>query len=76
VSINTTAESTFSLLFCRQTSEWRTHQVRGNKKYEATIENLESGKEYEMMVLSQDSYNDGLFSKSFRYRTKGLNENA
>lgn len=51
--------------------EWRTHQVRFHNKYESTIENLEPGKEYEFMVLSQDRHNDGLFSKAFRYRTKG-----
>lgn len=51
--------------------EWRTHQVRTTSKYESTIENLESGREYEFMVLSQDRYNDGLFSKAYRYRTKG-----
>lgn len=50
--------------------EWRTHQVRFNNKMESTIENLEPAKEYEFMVLSQDRYNDGLFSKAFRYRTK------
>ena len=50
--------------------EWRTHPVMLTKKYESTIKNLEPGKEYEFMVLSQDRYNDGLFSKAFRYRTK------
>ncbi|KAG5676191.1 hypothetical protein PVAND_006040 [Polypedilum vanderplanki] len=50
--------------------EWRTHQLQSSKKYEATIENLEPGREYEFMVLSQDRYNDGLFSKPYRYRTK------
>lgn len=54
-----------------ESSEWRTHQVRSSHKHESTIENLETGKEYEFMVLSQDRYNDGLFSKAFRYRTKG-----
>lgn len=51
--------------------EWRTHEVKASNKYETTIESLESGKEYEFMILSQDRYNDGLFSRSFRYRTKG-----
>lgn len=51
--------------------EWRVHQVESSKKYDSTIENLESSKEYEFMVLSQDRYNDGLFSKPFRFRTKG-----
>lgn len=47
--------------------EWRQHQVT-SRKYETTIENLEPGKEYELMILSQDRYNDGLFSRAFRYR--------
>lgn len=51
--------------------EWRVHEVKSNKKYESTIEGLESAREYEFMVLSQDRYNDGLFSKPYRYRTKG-----
>lgn len=51
--------------------EWRTHQVKSNYTYQSTIRNLEPGREYEFMVLSQDRYNDGLFSKPFRYRTKG-----
>jgi immunoglobulin superfamily member 9B len=52
--------------------EWRTHQEDSSTSYQSTIENLEPGREYEFMVLSQDRYNDGLFSKAFRYRTKGL----
>lgn len=52
--------------------EWRTHQVRSSIKHESTIENLESGREYEFMILSQDRYNDGLFSKPYRYKTKGI----
>jgi hypothetical protein len=51
--------------------EWRVHEVKSSKKYESTIEGLESSREYEFMVLSQDRYNDGLFSKPYRYRTKG-----
>lgn len=50
--------------------EWRSRTVRWTTKYESTIENLEPGREYEFMVLSQDRYNDGLFSKPFRFRTK------
>lgn len=50
--------------------EWRTHNVNYSNKYESTIENLEPGRDYEFMVLSQDRYNDGLFSKPFRFRTK------
>jgi immunoglobulin superfamily member 9B len=57
----------------RQTDaqEWRTHQIFSSLRFETTIENLQPGTEYEFMVLSQDRYNDGLFSKPFRYRTKG-----
>lgn len=51
--------------------EWRVHEVQSSRKYESTIENLEPAREYEFMVLSQDRWNDGLFSKPFRYRTKG-----
>lgn len=54
--------------------EWKTHQVKSSYIYESTIRNLEPGREYEFMVLSQDRYNDGLFSKPFRYRTKGCCE--
>ena len=53
-----------------EAQEWRTHTVLSSVRFETTIENLETGKEYEFMVLSQDRYNDGLFSKAFRYRTK------
>lgn len=38
---------------------------------QATITNLEPGREYEFMVLSQDRFGDGMFSKTFRYFTKG-----
>jgi hypothetical protein len=50
--------------------EWRTHQVYPNDIYETTIENLEPGREYEFMVLCQDKYQDGMFSKAYRYMTK------
>lgn len=62
-------------------TEWRTVRVltrTPNRSYEnfntamhATITNLEPGKEYEFMVLSQDRFGDGMFSKTFRYFTKG-----
>lgn len=52
-------------------SEWRVHNVDSNKKYESTVEDLEPSREYEFMVLSQDRHNDGIFSKAFRFRTKG-----
>jgi immunoglobulin superfamily member 9B len=37
---------------------------------EGTINNLEPDKEYEVMILCQDKYGDGTFSKTFRYFTK------
>lgn len=42
-----------------------------NQPMYATISNLEPGSEYEFMVLSQDRFGDGMFSKTFRYFTKG-----
>lgn len=39
----------------------------------ATVKNLQPGNEYEFMVLSQDQYGEGMFSKSFRYFTKSKN---
>ncbi|XP_055713087.1 protein borderless [Phlebotomus papatasi] len=50
--------------------EWRTLKVPSRSSMEATVSNLEPGKEYEFMVLGQDSYGDGIFSKAFRYFTK------
>lgn len=38
---------------------------------EATIEHLMPGREYEFMVLSQDKYGDGMFSKQIRIATLG-----
>jgi hypothetical protein len=37
----------------------------------ATISALDSGKEYEFIVVSQDQNGDGMFSKSVKVRTKG-----
>lgn len=37
---------------------------------EKTIYNLEPAQEYEFMVLSQDRYGDGMFSRTFRHTTK------
>lgn len=51
-------------------AEWRTMRVMSNGMMEATVRNLEPGQEYEFMVLSQDRYGDGMFSKSYRYHTK------
>lgn len=51
----------------------RSYENFNNQNMQATITNLEPGKEYEFMVLSQDRFGDGMFSKAFRYFTKGTN---
>jgi hypothetical protein len=53
-------------------SEWKTHQVTSSRTLEATITGLNSGREYEFMVLCKDNNGDGLFSKSIRVWTKGI----
>ncbi|EAT33261.1 AAEL014457-PA, partial [Aedes aegypti] len=53
-----------------EAQEWRTFKVNNKHILEATITNLLPAKEYEFMVLCQDSYGDGMFSKAFRYFTK------
>lgn len=40
-------------------------------RHQANITNLEPGCEYEFMVLSQDRFGDGMFSKTYRYFTTG-----
>ncbi|KAH8357021.1 hypothetical protein KR200_002319 [Drosophila serrata] len=50
--------------------EWRTLRVLDKKVMEATVQHLVPGKEYEFMVLSQDKYGDGMFSKQFRFQTQ------
>lgn len=45
-------------------------RILTNSMMEASITNLEPGREYEFMVLSQDRYGDGMFSKTFKYFTK------
>lgn len=52
--------------------EWRTMRIQSRGSTEATISNLMPGREYELMVLSQDSQGDGMFSKAFRARTQGI----
>lgn len=52
-------------------TEWRTMRMLTKHHMQATITNLEPGREYEFMVLSQDRFGDGMFSKAFRYFTKG-----
>ncbi|XP_017772996.1 PREDICTED: protein borderless isoform X2 [Nicrophorus vespilloides] len=56
-----------------ETPEWKTIKVSGKKALETTISNLNSGREYEFMVLSKDQHGDGLFSKTIRVWTKGYN---
>ncbi|KAG8287966.1 hypothetical protein J6590_025304 [Homalodisca vitripennis] len=51
-------------------SEWRTMRIQSRGSSEATVGNLLPGREYELMVLSQDSQGDGMFSKALRARTK------
>ncbi|XP_063709188.1 protein borderless [Culicoides brevitarsis] len=50
--------------------EWRA--TKADTDTEKTIYNLEPSHEYEFMVLSQDRYGDGLFSRAFKYATKPL----
>lgn len=39
---------------------------------ELTINNLLPGTEYEFMVLSQDRFGDGMFSKPHKFYTNGM----
>ncbi|KAI8118003.1 Protein borderless [Lucilia cuprina] len=50
--------------------EWRTMRIVQKNVMEATIQHLQPGREYEFMVLSQDKYGDGMFSKQFRFSTQ------
>ncbi|XP_030380497.1 protein borderless [Scaptodrosophila lebanonensis] len=54
------------------TPEWRTMRVPEKNIMEATVQHLLPGREYEFMVLSQDRYGDGMFSKQFRFSTQQL----
>ncbi|XP_031829317.1 borderless isoform X2 [Nomia melanderi] len=51
------------------TTEWRTMKILSRKITEATVNNLNPGREYEFMVLSQDKHGDGMFSKTLRIFT-------
>ncbi|XP_017302427.1 protein borderless-like [Diaphorina citri] len=53
--------------------EWRTLKIRSRDTSEAIITNLSPGREYELMVLSQDQHGDGMFSKSIKVVTKSTN---
>ncbi|KAG4079404.1 hypothetical protein HA402_008096 [Bradysia odoriphaga] len=55
-----------------EAAEWRTMKLLSRHLMEATITNLLPGHEYEFMVLSQDRYGDGMFSKAFKYWTKPI----
>lgn len=52
------------------TTEWRTTKILSKKITEATVNNLHPGREYEFMVLSEDKYGDGMFSKTLRIFTQ------
>ncbi|EDW77650.2 uncharacterized protein Dwil_GK24612 [Drosophila willistoni] len=56
--------------------EWRTLRVLDKTVMEATVQHLVPGKEYEFMVLSQDKYGDGMFSKQFRFQTQPAPQHA
>ncbi|XP_034187593.1 borderless isoform X2 [Osmia lignaria lignaria] len=60
------------------TSEWRTMKIVSRKITEATVNNLNPGREYEFMVLSQDKHGDGMFSKTLRIFTQphNIDENS
>lgn len=58
------------------TNEWRTVKVSAKNRLEATISNLNPGREYEFRVLSSEKHGDGLFSKTIRVWTKGYQTEA
>lgn len=45
-------------------------KILSRKITEATVNNLNPGREYEFMVLSQDKHGDGMFSKALRIFTQ------
>lgn len=45
-------------------------KILSRKITEATVNNLNPGREYEFMVLSQDKHGDGMFSKALRVFTQ------
>ncbi|XP_077292450.1 borderless isoform X2 [Arctopsyche grandis] len=57
-----------------EAEEWRTMRTSSSRITEATIGNLQPGREYEFMVLSQDKFSDGMFSKSIKVWTQGSDE--
>ncbi|XP_028896692.1 protein borderless isoform X2 [Zeugodacus cucurbitae] len=50
--------------------EWRTMRILQKNIMEVTVQNLQPGQVYEFMVLSQDKYGDGMFSKTLRFATQ------
>lgn len=58
-----------------EAEEWRTMRASSSRTTEATISNLQPGREYEFMVLSQDKFSDGMFSKSTKVWTQGFSKN-
>lgn len=60
------------VVWYRQTDapEWRTMRILSPTAMEATITHLEPNHEYEFMVLSQDRYGEGMFSRAFKYFTR------
>lgn len=52
-------------------AEWRTMKS-SSADMALTINNLVPGTEYEFMVLSQDRFGDGMFSKSYKFTTNGM----
>lgn len=60
------------VVWYRQTDapEWRTMRILSRTAMEVTITHLEPNHEYEFMVLSQDRFGEGMFSRAYKYFTK------
>lgn len=52
-------------------SDWKSLPAISRDVREITIDKLLPGREYEIMVLSQDVHGDGMFSKSIKVKTQG-----
>lgn len=52
-------------------SDWKSLPVSLRDVREITIDALLPGREYEIMVLSQDIHGDGMFSKAIKVKTQG-----
>lgn len=52
--------------------EWRSIKASSSRTTKATISNLIPGREYQFMVLSQDKFSDGMFSKFITVWTQGM----